>query len=61
MVRTIGIWVSGLFGFGLAGIILGSMLDKPYDSGHGVLGFFAGLALFATLRLWLAPRAKSSN
>jgi hypothetical protein len=29
-VRTVGIWVSGLLGAGLMGLLFGAMLDGPY-------------------------------
>ena len=50
--RTIGIWVSGLVGFGTAGGILGQLADHGSD-GFG-LGWTAGFCIFACARLWFS-------
>jgi len=66
--RTVGIWVSGLLGAGLMGLLFGAMLDGPYHVSNagmfwgatnallsGALwGAILGLLAFAFVRLWLA-------
>ena len=49
MLRTIAIWVFGLLGSAILGMLLGAYL---LEGGAG-LGLIAGLALFTCLRLWL--------
>ncbi len=54
--RTFFIWLFGLIGSGFLGLMLGSFAG--HNSGDaGALGFFAGIAIFACLRLWLARPA----
>jgi hypothetical protein len=67
-VKTVGIWISGLLGAGLMGLLFGAMLDGPYHVTNtgmfwratnallsGALwGAILGLLAFAFARLWLA-------
>ena len=57
--RILGIWVSGLIGFAIAGAGLGDLIDHlngPYSSGAGAGGILAGVALFTCARLWARER-----
>jgi hypothetical protein len=54
--RTFFIWFFGLIGSGFLGLMLGSGISHDGDS--GTAGFFGGMAVFACLRLWLAPKAQ---
>jgi outer membrane lipoprotein SlyB len=58
--RTIGIWISGLFASAIIGGFIGSTFDTVYGDGHGTIaGAFAGLLAFTCVRLWLAGGARS--
>lgn len=49
--RTIGIWLTGLIGFGLLGAAIGNLADR-IDGGGG--GLIAGICIFTCARLWLS-------
>jgi hypothetical protein len=57
--RTFGIWAFGLLGSGIIGGIIGSRFGSGW-SDDSVPGFFAGVFVFACLRLWLG-QSKISN
>jgi hypothetical protein len=51
VMRPFFIWFFGLAGSGFLGLMLSSR-----HGGGGAAGFVGGIAVFACLRLWLAPR-----
>ena len=68
--RTVGIWVSGLFASFIVGAFVGSIFDHAYSgvpaigppplafmasfNANAVMGGIAGLFAFTCARLWLA-------
>lgn len=51
--RTFFIWLFGLFGSGLVGL----MVAEGIQRGDGIVGLIGGISVFACLRLWLARAA----
>jgi len=57
MLRTIGIWVSGILASMIIGGAIGSLI-VPYPSDAPLSGFIAGAAAFTCMRLWLTEQPK---
>jgi zinc transporter ZupT len=61
--RTIGIWIFGLLGSGIAGGMIGIAIIQPVGTNQFLTfvgGFASGLFAFACARLWLT-KPQSSN
>lgn len=59
MMRVSFIWIFGLLGSAIIGGIIGSRFDPPYGSAeNAILGFLAGMFVFACARLWLGKRER---
>jgi hypothetical protein len=56
---AVALWVCGLAASAIIGGFIGSLLERPYSSGAGLVwGGIVGIGLFATtcVRLWLAGK-----
>jgi hypothetical protein len=63
MIRTIAIWICGIFASGLIGNLIASRIEPTYADTHwGLTGGLAGIFTFACLRLWFGEmRSKKSE
>jgi hypothetical protein len=55
----VALWVCGLLASVIIGGFIGSLLERPYSSGAGMIwGVIVGIGIFATIcaRLWLAGK-----
>lgn len=59
LMRTAAIWVFGLLGSGILGLLVGDSLS-PHGGG-GVLGFTGAALAFACARLWLGSKKPAAN
>ena len=60
--RTVALLVCGLLASAIIGGFVGSLLERPYSSGAGMIwGGIVGVGLFASTcaRLWLAGKLGS--
>lgn len=65
MSRTVAIWIFGLIGSGLAGVLISIAIVRPEGRDAGAIasmGFICGLCVFACARLLMtAPSSKGSR
>jgi predicted ABC-type sugar transport system permease subunit len=62
MIRTTIIWVLGILGGALGGLLVATLLVPPYARDWGGWGAAIGIFIFVCLRLWLGgTRSRVAN